>query len=175
MTLEEASAVMESVGVTAPKELDGTAVAVALPIIAKHLRRTRTGLSMAGIDGAPDWLGYESDLWKLSGRLRPVLSARKDWRSGSDVLKALALICNDQSYSKGRQYMIMMLGEFGGTSEATEISALLDDPEVQGHVYKALTKLRDTRHQGTVERLVPKLSGWVKAAAKKYVALSPAK
>jgi hypothetical protein len=175
MTLEEASALIDDIGVAAPKSLDGPSIAAALTIFADHLRKTRTDLSMAGVDGAPSWAAYETELWQLSERLRPVLLTRKDWRADSAVLKALASICKNRSYSKGRQNMVLMLGQFGGIGEATALSAMIDDPDVQGHVFKALSKLRDARYQESVAQLIPQLSGWKRAAAKKYLALQPAK
>jgi|GEM_PF-4511108 len=175
MTLDEATALINDIGVAAPNSLDGPSIAAALTIFADHLRKTRTDLSMAGVDGAPDWATYETMLWHLSERLRPVLLTRKDWRADSPVLKALTLICKNRSYSKGRQNMVLMLGQFGGTGEATALSSLIDDPDVNGHVFKALSKLRDASCQESVSLMIPQLSGWKRAAAKKYLTLQPVK
>ena len=127
---------------------------------------------MAGVDGAPDWYGFEMALWKLSERLRSVLSVRKDWRSGSEVLQAVLRLCRNQSYAKGRQNFVLMLGDFGGAGEAATLGDLLADTDVQGHAIKALCKLRDHRFRTAVERLMPSLQGWSKSAAKKYLTLA---
>lgn len=171
MTAEEASALIEAVGATPLKSLDGSRLGTALLVVAENWRSTRTGLSMAGVDGAPDWLGFETALWKLSERLRPVLSARKDWRSESEIMQAVLRLCRNQSYAKGRQNFVLMLGDFGGPEEAAALGDLLTDTDVQGHAIKALCKLRDDRFRGTVERLMPSLQGWSKTAAKKYLTL----
>jgi hypothetical protein len=173
MTAEEASALIEAVGETPPKSLDGARLGAALLFVAEDWRVTRTGLSMAGVDGAPDWLGFETGLWRLSERLRPVLSARKDWRSESPIMQAVLQLCRNQSYSKGRQNFVLMLGDFGGANEATTLGDLLTDTDVQGHAIKALCKLRDGRFRAVVERVMPSLQGWSKSAAKKYLALPP--
>ena len=173
MTDEVASALIEAVGTTPPKSLDGSRVGAALLVVAEKWRSTRTGLSMAGVDGAPDWLGFETALWKLSERLRPVVSARKDWRSESEIMQAILRLCGNQSYAKGRQNFVLMLGDFGGKKEATALGDLLMDTDVQGHAIVALHKLRDGRFRGSVERLIPALQGWSKSAAKKYLSLPP--
>lgn len=171
MTLEEASRTVEGLTASNAKALDGMRLASALPIFAEHLRQTRTGLSMAGVDGAPDWRGFETALWKLSETLRPLMSARRDWRSGSDVLKAVVLLCKDPGYGKGRQNLVLILGQFGGASEATVLASLLDDPDVQGHAIKALARIKDLRYHVEVEKRVAKLKGWMRGAAKRYLAL----
>jgi len=171
MNIEDAAVLIEAVGSAPSKSLDGALLATALIVTAENLRETRTGLSMAGVDGAPDWLGFETALWKLSERLRPVFAARKDWRSGSEIMNAVIHICCNQNYAKGRQNFVLMLGDFGGTSEAIELGKLLSDTDVQGHAIKALCKLRDDRFRASVESLMPSLKGWTKSAAKKYLSL----
>lgn len=172
MTLEQAEMVIEQIGTCPLKEVDGNAVADALPILAANLRETRKGLSMAGVDGAPDWLGFESALWKLSEKLRPLIASRKEWREGSAVLDALTSICVDRRNGKGRQNMVLMLGEFGGASTANVIGSLLNDSQVQGHAIKALIRLKDPTNRAVVEQLLPTLTGWMKSAAKKYLAIN---
>ena len=171
MSIEEALAVIDTVGVTPSRALDGSQLAMAIEVVAKNWHATRTGLSMVGVDGAPDWLGFETALWKLSERLRPVLSARKDWRSESDIMQAVVRLCRNQSYAKGRQNFVLMLGDFGGPREAEELGHLLTDTDVQGHAIKALCKLRDDRFRAAVKNLAPLLHGWSKSAAKKYLSL----
>jgi hypothetical protein len=174
MTTEEALTLIEAVGETPPKSLDGPRLGTALLVIAEIWRVTRTGLSMSGVDGAPGWFGFETALWRLSERLRQVLSARKDWRSGSAIMQAVLQLCRNQSYAKGRQNFVLMLGDFGGANEATTLGDLLNDTDVQGHAIKALCKIRDDRFRAVVERVMPSLQGWSKSAAKKYLALPPA-
>jgi hypothetical protein len=174
MTAEEASALIEVLAETPPKSLDGARLGTAVLVVAENWRVTRTGLSMAGVDGAPDWLGFETALWRLSERLRPVISARKDWRSGSEIMHAVLRLCRNQSYAKGRQNFVLTLGDFGGANEAAILGDLLTDTDVQGHAIKALCKLRDDRFRAVVERVMPSLKGWSKSAAKKYLAPPPA-
>lgn len=173
MNTKEASDMIEAVGAVPPKTLDGAQLGAAMLVAADSWRATRTGLSMAGVDGAPDWHGFETALWKLSERLRPTLLARKDWRSGSDIMKAMLHLCRNQSYGKGRQNFVLMLGDFGGAIEVDALGDLLFDADVQGHAIKALCKLRNDRFRTVVERLLPSLQGWSKSAAKKYLALPP--
>lgn len=171
MTTEEASDLVETVGKVPPKSLNGAQIGTALLIVAENWRSTKMGLSMAGVDGAPDWLGFETALWKLSERLRPAVSARKDWRSGSEVIRAVLHLCRNQSYAKGRQNFVLMLGDFGGADEAAALGDLLTDSDVQGHAITALCKLRDNRFRSVVEKVMPSLQGWSKSAAKKYLAV----
>ena len=173
MTTEEASALIEAVGSTSSKLLDGARLGAAMLVAAENWRSTKNGISMAGVDGAPDWFGFETALWKLSERLRPVFAARKDWRSGSEMMNAVLLLCQNQSYAKGRQNFVLMLGDFGGRKEVATLGDLLTDTEVQGHAIKALCKLRDDRFRETVEGIMPSLKGWSKSAAKKYLSLPP--
>lgn len=172
MTIQEALDTFETIGVVSSNSIDQAQLAAALETAADHSYRTKTNLAMAGVDGAPDWLGFEMYLWKLSERLRPLFKVRKDWRSGSEILKSMVSVCQRREFGKGRQNFVLLIGDFGGVAESNELGVLLNDSNVQGHVIKALVKQRNTRFQDKVANTIPALSGWTKSVAKKYVALN---
>jgi hypothetical protein len=151
-------------------ETDVAEVAAALRVLSEHYFEVKKNVSMRGVDGAPDWAGYEIALWKLSEDIRPWLKKRRDLRGKNTLYDAINEIVADPKFGKGRQDFILLLGDYGDKSYGTSIAGLLSDSDVCGHAIKALTKLgigglddavsaimRDTKH------------GWVRTAAKKYL------
>lgn len=104
---------------------------------------TRTGLSIRGVDGAPDWYGYERIIWDSSFKIvEPILKIKKH-RGENAILDGLATMCLENIYGKGRQSFIMLLGKYGGCKYISVLASLIDDPEVSIHVIEALTRMND--------------------------------
>jgi hypothetical protein len=168
-SIDKAKAVLDSIGAIKPREFSESELAHALLQVAEDLLNTRQGVSMRGADGAPDWRGFETALWQASEKLRTVVSARKDWRGECQIVLALAQLARDKRFGKGRQNIVLMLGEFGGSNFAPLLSELLDDPEVRGHAIKALIKSGCTNFFRQVDELLPQLDGWARKAAIQYL------
>jgi hypothetical protein len=100
---------------------------------------------MSGVSGAPDWLGYETMLWEHSVDLRQYVRTRRKLRGSSPLFDAVAEIVCNPAYGKGRQYFVLVLGQFGGAEYTDVIAGLLGDPEVEAHALHALRNLKDGR------------------------------
>ena len=138
--------------------------------VAAIARERLTGLSMGGIDGAPDWLGYESQLWEISEDLRQYLRTRRRLRGQNALADAVAEIVADPAYGKGRQNFVLVLGRFGGPAYADLIARGLDDPEVCAHAIYALRLQKDDRFVEQARRmLADPPSGAARTEARKYL------
>jgi hypothetical protein len=134
------------------------------------------GVSMKGVTGGPDWLGFETALWEISEDLRAYLKAHKRIRGKHTLLDAVAAIVADASYRKGRENFVLVLGEYGGWAYADSIAQLLDDADVSAQVLAALRKLKDGRFLRQARELEAQPpTPATKREARKYLkALEPA-
>ena len=125
---------------------------------------------MRGVGGAPDWSTYESMIWSISEKVRPVLHARHDLRGQSIVMDAVCGVATDLRYQKGRQNWVLLVGQYGHLAHAAGLSGTIEDPDVSGHVIKALTRLKAPGHADAVSRVLGTASAaWVRNAAKTYL------
>ncbi|POP45807.1 hypothetical protein CHU32_08325 [Superficieibacter electus] len=107
---------------------------------------TRTGLVMRGVDGAPDWYGYEMIIWKSVFKyIEPILKMKK-FRGKNELLDGMLSLCLRKEYGKGRQSLVMLIGKYGAIDYASSLARLIDDPEISIHVIGALTQLKDLSH-----------------------------
>ena len=138
--------------------------------VAAIARERLTGLSMGGIDGAPDWLGYETQLWEISEDLRQYLRRRRRLRGQNALTDAVAEIVANPAYGKGRENFVLVLGRFGGPAYADLIARRLDDPEVCAHAIYALRLQKDDRFIEQARRmLADPPSGAARSQARKYL------
>jgi hypothetical protein len=145
-------------------------VAMALRVLSEHYFQVRKGLSMRGVDGAPDWEGYESALWKLSENIRPWLHKRRDLRGRNALMDAICGIVVNSQFGKGRQNFILLLGTYGDRSYGASITGLLSESDVCGHAIQALTKLKIGGLDDAVSIIMRDTKyGWIRAAGKKYL------
>lgn len=104
---------------------------------------TRTGLSMKGIDGAPDWYGYERIIWESGFKyIEPILKNKK-YRGKNVLLDGMLSLCLQKKYGKGRQSLVMLVGKYGAIDYASSLANLMDDSDVSIHVISALTQMKD--------------------------------
>jgi hypothetical protein len=170
MKIEEARAVLDAIREKRPGDIVAPAVASMLIALANYFYDTRKGIAMKGVQGAPDWMGYETSLWKLSEEIRQWLRKQKNLRGSSPLLDACSEIAVDVRFGKGRQNLVLMLGEFGNASYGTVLGTLLLDPEVCGHAVKALVKAKVPGFQSEVEHVLRTAKEpWIRSAAKKYL------
>jgi hypothetical protein len=113
--------------------------------VAEEAAATKRGRSMPGVNGAPDWLGYETMLWQHSEDLRQYVRTRRRLRGSSPLFETVAEIVRNPAYGKGRQNFVLVLGQFGGAEYTDVIAGLLGDPEVESHALRALRKQKDGR------------------------------
>jgi hypothetical protein len=141
--------------------------------LAHEVMATRRNVSMQGVRGAPDWLTFETDLWRLSEELRHVFQRHRTIRGGNPLLDALARIAVDQRFGKGRQNIVLLLGEYGQNDYGHILGHLLTDPDVYGHAIKALTRAKIKGYADRVLNILQnEKNGWVRAAARKYLSLA---
>jgi hypothetical protein len=170
MRIEDANVVLDAIKGIRPEDVDASAVAEMLIVLANHLYSTRKGISMKGIKGSPDWLGYETGLWKISEDIRQWLKKRKDLRGANPVLDACGKVVADARFGKGRQNLCLILGELGHTAYSEVLGALLSDDDVSGHAVKALLQAKATGYHNEVEDVLKTTNKpWIKSLAKKYL------
>lgn len=118
-------------------------VGAALLDYADELVSKRQGLSMRGVDGAPDWYKYETILWDICRDLiDPIFKDRK-WRGWNDLIEAILKLCQNKKYGKGRQPFVLLLGKIGSIDCICTLRDLIDDDEVSIHSIDSLTKMED--------------------------------
>jgi hypothetical protein len=127
---------------TCDAALQETEVAEALVAVSHYWVEAARNISMQGVDGAPDWLGFERRIWDLGESLRQCLVKRKEWRSWNYLFDTIAAIVEDRQYAKGRESFILLLGEFAADAHRVTLLRLLDDPEVVVHAISALRRGR---------------------------------
>ena len=99
--------------------------AALLKSVARVARDRLRGVSVAGVGGGPDWLGFETELWEISEDLRAYLKNRRRIRGVHPVLDAVAEIVADASYAKGRENFVLILGQYGGAAYAATLGRLV--------------------------------------------------
>lgn len=118
-----------------------------------YLVLTRTGLSMKGVDNAPDWYGYEYIIWNAGFQfLEPVLK-KKDYRGKNILLDGVVSMSLNPKYGRGRQSLIMLIGKYGSVDYAPAIGRLLNDEEVLIQVIYALERMKDFTHFEKIKTL----------------------
>ncbi|MDC6167879.1 hypothetical protein [Paucibacter sp. XJ19-41] len=150
---------------------DVTTIADALRVLAEHSFESRKGVSTRGVAGAPDWLGYEMALWKLSERIRLWLKPKRKLKGTKnplfDVMESIVL---DSRFGKGRQDFVLVMGEYASPSYGPSLAKLVTDVDVMGHAIKAVTKLGVSGLSAQVNEVSnTSKTGWVRAAARKYL------
>lgn len=130
-------------------------------------------ISMNGVQGAPDWKGYETDLWRLSEELREFFRNNRKLRGKNAFLDAIVRIASDSRFGKGRQNFVLILGEFGKGEYGDVLGKLLSDVDVYGHALKGLIRGKTLGYERSVAAILEKEKlGWIRSAAKKYLGLS---
>lgn len=153
-----------------PNEIDPQKIGEIFEELAYYYLETKKGLSMKGEKGAPDWFGYETALWKISEMVRPIFRKKKNLRGKNPVLDSFEKLSKDRRFKKGRQNIVLMLGEYGKGEYIDALGALLHDKDVYGHSIKALTRSKAPGFKEIVlEILSEEKVGWIKTAAKKYI------
>jgi hypothetical protein len=131
---------------------------------------TRTGLSMKGFDGSPNWSGYESIIWDAGFEfLEPILKVKK-YRGENALLDGISSMCTEKKYGKGRQSFVMLLGKYGTIKYAPVLANLIDDTEVAIHSIDALTRLKDLSQFEKIKKLSENIKSTpVRSYARKYI------
>lgn len=131
---------------------------------------TKTGLSMKGIEGAPDWYSYESQIWESAfNYIEPLLKIKK-YRGENPLLDGLLKMGLEKKYGKGRQALIILITKYGSVNYASSLAPLIDDPDLSIHIIAALTKMNDLsqyekiKEMSESKKLTPK-----RTYARKYI------
>ena len=151
-------------------EAEVVTIANQLEEAANELLQTRLGISMRGVRGAPDWQGYETDLWELSEVLRSYYKANRKLRGKNPLSDTLARIASNSQFGKGRQMIFLILGQYGGPDYGEVFGNALKDPTVYGHAIDALIKAKVKGYHDQVASILGvEKTGWIRQAAKKYL------
>lgn len=157
----------------AAANVDLQEAATVLEELGLELVTTRRHIAMNGVRGAPDWLACEFDLWQLSEHIREFLRKNRTVRGRNPLLDALARIARDPRYGKGRQNVVLMLGQFGRGEYGELLGELLNDPDVYGHAIKALKRGKLFGYSDRVSAILEtEKRGWIRNAAKEYLSVS---
>ena len=142
MNVDTANSVFEAVRTDVARDIDTEELCEALEVIVRHFQNELKGISMRGVRGAPDWLGHETALWQASEDLRKFVQKRKDIRGKNILLDCFKELAEDQTLGKGRQNLVLILGQYGGPDYSEVLGKLLFDKDVYGHAIKALSRAR---------------------------------
>lgn len=113
---------------------------------------TKTGLSMKGVDGAPDWYGYERIIWESGFQyIEPILKIKK-FRGKNSLLDGMLSLCLEKKYGKGRQSLVTLIGKYGAIGYASSLAYLIDDPDISIQVIGALTQMKDLSQFGKIKK-----------------------
>lgn len=115
------------------------------------------------------WNGYEHVLWALGEAFRQILKRSRSKRRSVPLFDAVATLCEDRVYGKGRESFTMLLGQYGGPRSAPCLVRLLQDPVVDGHALYGLRVLGASGGREKAQRLLVAGSGWKRAEARKYL------
>lgn len=127
------------------------------------------GVSMRGVDGAPDWLTYERMIWDVGERIRLILQKNKALRNSTRLFNKCLEVVADKKYGKGRQTFALLFGDYKKIDYAANLAPLLTDTEIGGHILKTLVKLKVPGHRDAVKPLLKDRADWVRKLAKKYL------
>jgi len=151
-------------GVASKADL-GSLLAMA-PGIRSRFRATSV---VEGARGAITWYAYEKVLWALGEGFRQVLKRNRAMRRSPELFDAIAALCENPAYGKGRESFTMLLGQYGGPSMAPRLVALLADPDVDGHALYALRHLGAPGGRQKALALLAEERGWKRQEARKYL------
>jgi hypothetical protein len=157
------------------KDVNLEEAAAVLEDLAHEMVLTRRHLSMKGVRGAPDWVAFETELWQVSESLREFFRNNRELRGRSPLLDAVGRLAENPRFGKGRQNLVLMLGEFGRGEYGATLGKLLSDTDVYGHAIKALNQGKVLGYRDRVTAiLATEKHGWIRSAAKKYLSLPTA-
>lgn len=113
------------------------------------------GVSMKGLDGAPDWFTHEMYVWELGERVREQAMARlRRLPPESGVPQALERFVGREALGKGRQCWASFALDVGKAATAARLgAAYLDDDEVSAVILKGLRKYRVGGFGAVAQRL----------------------
>lgn len=118
------------------------------------------------------WHDYELKIWKLGEDLRILFKKDKKLKNSILIQQNIEKIALNKKYGKGRESFVLLIGEIKAISCIQTLVELLTDPEVRGHAIISLTKLRAKGMENEINQIFLSSKGWIKNAAKKYVANS---
>lgn len=168
MQLSEANNIYSSLQKGNFDDLSQIALTEAIRLLVDSWRKNLIKVSMNGVMGAPDWLGYELKIWKMGEVLRHLYRFRR-WKGKDVLLDQVANLIKNRDYGKGRQTLALLLGDFGGKYYSDDLIELLDDRDICGHVIKAIKKARIRGMSEKVRHIAENSGGWVKRAAQNYI------
>ncbi len=123
------------------------------------------------MESAPDvhdWHEHEHVIWGIGEEIRQLISNSKKEMNKSQSDEVLK-ICLDNRAGRGRESFVMLLGKTRYSAYADEISALLKDDDVDGHVINILYKMKAFSYGEDVKPFLNHNRTWIKNEAKRYL------
>lgn len=116
-----------------------------------------------------DWYEFEHQLWDVGEEIRQLI-ANEHKELNKEQSNRVCRICTDKNGKRGRQSFIMLLGKKRYYEYASEITKLLSDDDIDGHVISTLYKMGTIEYQQLVEPFLNNEMTWIRNEAKRYIA-----
>ncbi len=113
---------------------------------------------------------YELRLWNIGEQIRLCINKRPGFRENNNLLARFYKIASEPKAKRGRESFIMLFAYEVCAPWAKDISLLIDDEDVSGHVIVTLYRMRVGGYSKLIEPFRFHNMAWIRAAAKKYVA-----
>ena len=117
---------------------------------------------------AYDWHPWEMALWNIGEQIRQFTIQHKK-SLNTDQAHAIVDICLDPSAGKGRQSFVLLLGKTVYSPLAGQLSSLLSDADVCGHVINTLYKMKASGYAGQIRPFENHEQTWIRKEAKRYL------
>jgi len=105
--------------------------------------------------------------------LRWTIGNALDVLADDSVFEDLVELACDRRYGKARQMIVLGLGKSRRPEVIEVLLGLVDDPDVDGHVVKALGKLKAPAARPALARKLGDQRAWVRGEARKALARLP--
>lgn len=119
-----------------------------------------------------DWFRWEMDLWNLGEQIRQ-FCLHHNRSLSQDQAHAVLRICLNLNAGKGRQSFVLLLGKTKYSPLSEEVSSLLSDPDVQGHVINTLYKMKAPGYADRIRPFLRHPQTWIRKEAARYLRKYP--
>jgi hypothetical protein len=121
------------------------------------------------LSDAPEWYSFEHEAWALGESIRRALAENPRLKMKDASLAKVAEVAVCQNLRRGRQSFVMALGFVAARRYADVLVPFLSDPDVDGQVLYALTRMKAPQFAREVASLLHSDKTWIRRLAKKYI------
>jgi len=97
---------------------------------------------MDGFPDIPQWHPFEHSLWSIGERIRQALNCQPKLRGDHSLYAKFLTIVQNRHAMRGRQSFVLLFAYRRCVAWATDLAALLPDPDIDGQITFALYKMR---------------------------------